>query len=262
MFVANLSGGRDSTAMVIKWLELKKPLDYIIFCDTGFEFVEMYEYIDKLDNYLQKHFNKKITRLDASKEIERWAFEYPITKGVRQGRLRGLPMILSRDYCTRETKIKPTQQFVKTKSPNKFKNSVLIGYTYNEVKKGRNSNLSYGVSVYPLYEWGWNEKEVNDFLEEKGIMNPLYNHFERTGCFFCPKQSTKSFYMLFKHYKKEWELMKEWEQRAKELNCVNQKWLLKYTLNELETKFKDKANVLFEIEEINFGYFETCFCKG
>ena len=68
--------------------------------------------------------------------------------------------------------------------------------------------------------------------------------------------------MLFKHYKKEWELMKEWEQKAKELNCVNQKWHLKYTLNELETKFKDKANVLFEIEEINFDYFETCFCKG
>lgn len=262
MFVANLSGGRDSTAMVVKWLELGRPLDYVLFCDTGFEFAEMYEYIDKLDKYLQKHFNKKITRLDASKEIEKWAFEYPITKGERQGRLRGLPMVLSRDFCTRQTKIQPSEKFVKSKSPQKFKNSVLIGYTHAEVERGRSSNVSYAISVYPLHEWQMNEKEVSDFLKTRGIMNPLYERFERTGCFFCPKQSMKSFYTLFKHYKKEWELMKEWEKRAVELNCVNQRWHLKYTLNELESRFKEKSRTLFDIDEPSFEAFETCFCKG
>ncbi len=41
MISANLSGGRDSSAMVVKWLENGNELDYIIFCDTGFEFDEM-----------------------------------------------------------------------------------------------------------------------------------------------------------------------------------------------------------------------------
>ena len=54
MISANLSGGRDSSAMVVKYLESGNTLDYVIFCDTGFEFEEMYEYIDKLDLYLQK----------------------------------------------------------------------------------------------------------------------------------------------------------------------------------------------------------------
>ena len=75
MIIANLSGGRDSSCMVVRYLELGNNIDYIIFCDTGFEFQEMYEYIDKLDNYLKKEFNKSITRLDSSKEIEKWAFQ-------------------------------------------------------------------------------------------------------------------------------------------------------------------------------------------
>lgn len=262
MIVANLSGGRDSTAMVVKWLELGRELDYILFCDTGFEFAEMYEYIDKVDGYIQRKFGKKITRLDGSKEIEKWAFELPITKGKLEGMLRGLPMILRRDYCTRQTKVIPSEKFVKEKSPQKFKNTALIGYTYAEVERGRSSNVSYAVSVYPLHEWKMNEEEVSDFLKERGIMNPLYEKFDRTGCFFCPKQSMKSFYALYKHYKKEWEFMKEWEKRAVELDCVNQKWHMRYTMDELEKKFRDKSHALFLIEEPNFEPFETCFCKA
>ena len=85
--IANLSGGRDSTAMVIRYLELGNDIHYILFCDTGFEFKEMYKYIEKLDLYLQRNFNKKITWLNkGGKEnandeytiFEKWAFIKPI----------------------------------------------------------------------------------------------------------------------------------------------------------------------------------------
>lgn len=45
--IANFSGGRDSTAMVIRYLKLGNNIHYILFCDTGFEFPAMYEYIEK-----------------------------------------------------------------------------------------------------------------------------------------------------------------------------------------------------------------------
>jgi 3'-phosphoadenosine 5'-phosphosulfate sulfotransferase (PAPS reductase)/FAD synthetase len=266
MFVASLSGGRDSTAMVVKWLECGKQLDYIIFCDTGYEFAEMYEYIDKLDDYIKRNFGKQITRLDSSQEIYKWAFEYPIVKGERAGRFRGLPLTIHRDYCTRQTKIIPTEKFVRERSPQKFKNSVLIGYTYNEVERGRTTNVAYGVAVYPLHEWKMNEPEVTEFLKQRGIMNPLYERFERTGCFLCPKQSMKSYYELYKHYQKHWQTMKEWEQKAIELDCVNKHWHPSYTFEELENKMKEKANgVLFEeydIKKDTYALYETCFCKG
>ena len=265
MIFANLSGGRDSTAMVVKWLEMGERLDYVLFCDTGFEFPQMYEYIDKIEAYLKRNFKLDLTRLDSTQEMQKWAFEYPITRGEREGRLRGLPMRVQRDYCTRQTKIIPSREFIKSKSPQRFKNSVLIGYTADEVARGRVSNLDYATARYPLAEWGWNEKEVSEFLKARGIMNPLYEKFERTGCFLCPKQNLRAFETLFKHYPQQWEFMKEWENKARRLNCVNQQWHDKFTLDELETRFKQNAAGLFdecELENERFSLMETCFCKG
>ena len=35
--------------MVLRLIEEKYPLDLILFCDTGLEFPQMYEHIDKLE---------------------------------------------------------------------------------------------------------------------------------------------------------------------------------------------------------------------
>lgn len=260
MVFANLSGGRDSSCMVVKWLESGYDIDYIIFCDTGLEFKEMLEYIDNLNRYLSKNFNKEITRIDSSGIIEKWAFEYPIQKGIRKGRLRGLPMQIGKDYCTREAKIYATRNFCISKcSNNKFKNEILIGYTYNEVERRRNSNVDYAISRYPLHEWGMNEIDVDIFLKKRGIHNKLYNHFKRTGCYNCPKQSKKSLYNLYKYYPALFEKMIEWEQRAVSLDCVNQRFFMEKSMLDFKKEFDNmQNNALFESEYI--GEKDSCFC--
>lgn len=260
MTFANLSGGRDSTAMVINWLEMGNTLDYVLFCDTGYEFEEMYAYIDKLDSYLQNHFSKSITYLKGD-SLERWAFDYPLQKGEHKGKLRGLPLASMHSYCTRELKVNPLRRFITQKSPNAFKNKVLIGYTYNEVERGRSTNLEYGIVRYPLHEWQWNEPEVEAFLRERGIANPLYKYFERTGCYLCPKQSKQSLYHLYKFFPHLWERMKEMETKAKELDCLNSTFKPDKSLIELESEFKKrKEGELFEIVE-DYQEEHTCFCK-
>ena len=47
----------------------------------------------------EKEFNKSITRLDSSKEIEKWAFEKEITRGQHKGLLRGIPKTIGKEYC-------------------------------------------------------------------------------------------------------------------------------------------------------------------
>lgn len=259
MTVANLSGGRDSSAMVVKWLEMGNKLDKIIFCDTLYEFPQMYEYLDKLNEYLKRKFDKEITFLKPNDDtLHKWCFEYPIQKGENIGRLRGLPKAMGMDFCTRELKANVTRDYVKSLSPNKFKNDVLIGYTFNEVERGRQSSLSYGVSRYPLHEWHFNEPECTNFLKQRGIANPLYKYFERTGCFLCPKQSTRSLKALYENYPQLWQKCKELENKAKELNCVTQTLKPLKTLQEYEKAFKE--NPSFDFSD-DYESEHICFCK-
>ena len=58
-YICSFSGGKDSTAMLLKLIELNYPLDEIIFCDTGMEFDEVMETIQKVEEYIQR----PITRL-------------------------------------------------------------------------------------------------------------------------------------------------------------------------------------------------------
>ena len=51
-YVLSLSGGKDSTAMLLRLLEEKRPVDLILFCDTGLEFPQMYEHLDRLEAYI------------------------------------------------------------------------------------------------------------------------------------------------------------------------------------------------------------------
>ena len=88
MTFANLGGGRDSTAMVVRYLELGGKIDYIVFCDTHYEFPQMLEYIDKLESYLLEKFNQKLTRLKSEEDLlVKWAYEYPIAKQTNESAL-------------------------------------------------------------------------------------------------------------------------------------------------------------------------------
>ncbi len=52
LHVISLSGGKDSTAMLLRMLDEGWPVDLILFCDTGIEFEAMYRHIDKLEKYI------------------------------------------------------------------------------------------------------------------------------------------------------------------------------------------------------------------
>ena len=63
--IVSLSGGKDSTAMLIKMIEMGMVIDDIVFINVmatptmGAEFPEMYDYLDKLEDYI----GRKITRV-------------------------------------------------------------------------------------------------------------------------------------------------------------------------------------------------------
>ena len=58
--ILNLSGGKDSTALAV-FMKDKVPEMEDVFCDTGCELQETYEYLDKVETFL----GKKIVRLNS-----------------------------------------------------------------------------------------------------------------------------------------------------------------------------------------------------
>ena len=48
----SLSGGKDSSAMLLLMIERGMPIDMVLSADTGMEFPEMYEHLAKLDEHL------------------------------------------------------------------------------------------------------------------------------------------------------------------------------------------------------------------
>ncbi len=68
--IVSFSGGKDSSAMLLRMIELKMPIDEIVFADTTLEFPEMYEWINKIEELI----NMKITRLKPLKSFNDWFY--------------------------------------------------------------------------------------------------------------------------------------------------------------------------------------------
>ena len=79
--IVSFSGGKDSTAMLLMMLEKGLQIDDIVFMDTGVEFSEMYEHINKVENYI----GRPITRLKAEEDFEYMLLEYEKKKGKNKG---------------------------------------------------------------------------------------------------------------------------------------------------------------------------------
>ena len=67
-YIVSFSGGKDSTAMLLRLVEEKKPIDDIVFCDTGKEFPDLIKQIDTVENYI----NMPITRISADKRFDEY----------------------------------------------------------------------------------------------------------------------------------------------------------------------------------------------
>jgi len=257
-YISMLSGGRDSTAMTLMLLEKKEPLDNIVFCDTGLEHDLMYEYIDKLDAFFKRKYNMKIIRLYPARDFESYAKE-PRTKGEHIGKTRGTPAVLDMCFWRREAKQRPYEKWIKEQG---FKVNEVIqynGFVYGEHKRVQ------AMPAYvkaPLYEWKLKEIDVQRYLEDNEMENPLYKDFSRTGCACCPKQTIDDLFILFDRYKEKWAFMKRIE---KELNedgnrtGIYPRWHIEYFIEDMEKMFKKKqkqSTFEFPKEEVR-----DCFCK-
>ena len=221
--IVSFSGGKDSTAMLLRMLEENMQVDEIIYCDTYKEFPQMYKHIEKIKKYIKEKYNKEITTLKAEKDFDYYMFEHEKTRGKNKGkRGYGWSTMLCR-WCTSNLKTNVINKYLKAKNEEYTE---YIGIACDEPKRIKDK-------CYPLIDWGMTEKDCLHYCYERGFdWEGLYEHFDRVSCWCCPLKNLKELKTLYTHYPELWEELKEMDKKS-----YNQ-FRKDYSVKELEEKFK------------------------
>ena len=91
--VLNLSGGNDSTALMLLMLEKNMPIDCVLYANTGMEFPETELHIAKLDDLLFQDRGLHITTLQHPHSFEWFMFDIPLQqeRAIKRRIEKGIP---------------------------------------------------------------------------------------------------------------------------------------------------------------------------
>ena len=233
--VVSLSGGKDSTAMLLRMLEEGMPVDIILFCDTGLEFEGMYHHIEKLEKYI----GRPITRLKSNYDFEYLLLEHmpkrrnPELFG-RKGYSWGGPR---NRWCTSMLKIRIINKYLRELS-KQYTLVQYVGIAADEPHRVRDLR-------YPLIEWGMTEKDCLEYCKVRGFdWDGLYDIFHRVSCWCCPLQSFDEMRKLRKHFPELWRKLGEWDKKTW------RKFTKYYSVEELEIRFAYEDELLAQGKSI------------
>ncbi|MDE0442712.1 MAG: phosphoadenosine phosphosulfate reductase family protein [Gammaproteobacteria bacterium] len=164
--VLGLSGGKDSAALAIYLKEQGRDDDIeYFFCDTGAELREVYDYLDRLEDYL----GKPIERLSSGRD-----FDHHLKRFNNY-----LPAPHAR-WCTRVMKLEPLEAFIGDDPCVSY-----IGIRADEKRDGYISHKPNIKPAYPFIDDGIVKSDVFRILQESVGVPEYYRWRSRSGCYFC-----------------------------------------------------------------------------
>lgn len=215
-------------------------VDRILCADVGemAEFPAMYEYIRRVENYIGREIEIVRSERYNARSI---FYGYP-SRGKYKDEIRGFPPTVGAGCRYRSwLKVEPLEAAA---GPG---NDVYIGIAADESQRSRAGEYAKGKQRYhfPLVEWGMTEKDCLIFLKQKGLYNPLYDYFDRLGCFWCPKQGLRSLRQLYLHFPNLWAELRQME------HDQGRPFKYGYPAYELESRFRNEKAVEDENRRIN-----------
>lgn len=155
-YVASLSCGKDSLAMVLRLLEENKPLSRCVFYDTGAEFRAIYNNIEKLKPILER----SNVRLDVLKPNQDFFLDM-LCRPVKGGEHYGY------EWCGGVTRWGTS---CKTANINRYLRELgeyrqYVGIAYDEPKRIKCEDNK----IYPLVEWKMTEQDCLRYCYSRGV---------------------------------------------------------------------------------------------
>lgn len=220
--VISFSGGKDSTCLLLMMLEKGMDIDYILFCDTGMEFPEMYEHIKKVDKYISEKYGKHVTVIKSERTFEYYATEYEKVKGLNKGKHGyGWPTMMNR-WCTKALKTSVVRKFLRAHGMNDSNTKMYIGIAADEPKRIKGD-------VYPLFEWGVTEADALQFCYDHGFdWGGLYKTHSRLSCWCCPLQSLEDMKVLYRDFPQLWKKLEELNRKIINISNIENSYFFEF----------------------------------
>lgn len=214
--VLGLSGGKDSAALAIYLKDQGRDqnIEYF-FCDTGAELREVYEYLDKLEDYL----GKSIERLSSGRDFDHHLKRFN----------NFLPAPHAR-WCTRVMKLEPFEQFVGDDPCVSY-----VGIRADEQRQGYISHKPNIKAVYPFIEDGLVKADIFRMLDESIGIPEYYKWRSRSGCYFCFFQKREEWIRLASEHPDLFERAKQYE-KTDPVSGKRFTWVQGTSLDELYEK--------------------------
>lgn len=211
--VLSYGGGTQSTALLLMALkgEINGVIpDYIIFSDTGWEPKSIYDWIDKVNNYIKKTFEREIIFTNGGNIRE------DLLNAVKHGkRVASLPFYTLNDdgergmvmrQCTMEYKIQPIKRKIKEllgyKKNERVKEIVHMwkGISTDEIQRVKPMKEKWLVAEHPLVDIvNMDRSACVAYVEREGLGTPA-----KSSCIGCPFHDDTVWIEMKKHDPKSW----------------------------------------------------------
>lgn len=232
--VVSFSGGKDSTAMLLRLIEQGEPINEVVWCDTYKEFPAMYRHVQKI-KAVAEAAGIKFTELKSDVSFDYLMFEKPVKRKKKDiNEKYNNPLGFSwadpkLRWCTRALKVDVINKYLS----HLHKQYDVIQYTgiaADELfRLERKANAEH---IHPLVQWNWTEQMCLEYCYSKGYdWEGLYKLFDRVSCWCCPLQSLDNLRTLRKSFPDLWEELRQMDKRTW------RNFRADYTVEQLETRF-------------------------
>lgn len=211
-YIASISFGKDSLAMLLMLIEREYPLNEVVFYDTGKEFQAIYNLRDKIKPVLSER-RIQYTELYPNMPFDYMMFEKPACKrGTKEVHKHGY------SWCGGRCRWGTTEKLraIETHCKGAYE---YVGIAVDEplrLEKERHGN-----KLFPLAEWDMTERDCLEFCYSKGYSweencVELYSVLDRVSCWCCRNKNLKELKGIYQQLPEYWEKLKDIQLRLKE----------------------------------------------
>ena len=216
-YIASISFGKDSLAMLLKLLELNYPLDEVVYFDIGVEFDSIRNNAEKIKPILE-HKGIEFTILEPKEPFVYCMCEEPITKKKTKHTQYG------RKWCGGTVRWGTFLKMEAIKENNeKYGDEMIVEYVgvaADERQRINRTRQGNRIKIYPLVEWEMTEKDCLEYCYSKGWHwnengYELYDLLDRVSCKYCRNKNLKELRNIYHFMPNVWQELKVLQDKVK-----------------------------------------------